>query len=196
VEQPNQKQISLKKFDISLIEFDKNEKIICEIRKHYIGLVVTVLTGLLIATVLFVTIIVLSVVITGIPDEGTVDQGLAANIAYTIGGLVVLGTILATFIGGYIYQHNVMLVTSDKIAQVLYKTIFDRKVSQLSITDIQDVTVIQSGVLPRIFNYGTITIETAGEQQNYTFTYAPNPYARAKDIITAHEYYEEQFSKV
>lgn len=196
MEQPEEKTISLKRFDISLIEFDKNEKIICEIRKHYIGLVVTVITGLLIAMILFITIIVLSVVISGIAEEGGASQDIATNVAYAIGGLVVLGTILATFVGGYIYQHNVMLVTSDKIAQVLYKTIFDRKVSQLSITDIQDVTVIQSGILPRIFNYGTITIETAGEQQNYTFTYAPKPYARAKDIISAHEYHEEQFSKV
>lgn len=194
MEQPEEKTINLKKFDISLIEFDKNEKIICEIRKHYVGLFATLLTGLLVAVILFVTIIVLAVVITGIPDEGVVNQNLALNIAYGIGALVVLGTIFATFVGGYIYQHNVMLVTSDKIAQVLYKTIFDRKVSQLSITDIQDVTVIQSGIFPRIFNYGTITIETAGEQQNYTFTYAPQPYVRAKDIISAHELHEAENS--
>lgn len=196
MEQPEAKSIITKKFDISLIEFDKNEKIICEIRKHFIGLLVTVLTGIIVAVILFTTIVVLAVVITGIPDEGVVNKSLALNIAYGVGALVVLGTIIATFVGGYIYQHNVMLVTSDKIAQVLYKTVFDRKVSQLSITDIQDVTVIQSGILPRIFNYGTITIETAGEQQNYTFTYAPKPYARAKDIISAHELHELETSRL
>ena len=80
-----------------------------------------------------------------------------------------------------------MLVTSDKIAQVLYRTIFDRKISQLSIGDVQDVTVTQRGVLARMFNYGTIVIETAGEQQNYTFTFVPDPYMCGKAIVGAHE---------
>ncbi|MCA9344118.1 PH domain-containing protein, partial [Candidatus Saccharibacteria bacterium] len=64
---------------------------------------------------------------------------------------------------------------------------FNRKISQLSIGDVQDVTVTQKGVLAHLFNYGTLVIETAGEQQNYLFTYIPDPYKHSKLIVGAHE---------
>jgi len=70
---------------------------------------------------------------------------------------------------------------------MLYKTIFDRKISQLGIGDVQDVTVTQKGIFARIFNYGTLVIETAGEQVNYIFTYTPRPYETAKQIVGSHE---------
>jgi hypothetical protein len=47
--------------------------------------------------------------------------------------------------------------------------------------------VTQDGIFPRIFNYGTVVIETAGEQNNYIFTYTPFPYQVSKDIVGAHE---------
>lgn len=85
------------------------------------------------------------------------------------------------------YKSNVVLVTNEKLAQVLYKNLFHRRISKLSIGDVQDVTVIQKGVFAHLFNYGTLIVETAGEQQNYTFAFAPNPYESSKAIVMAHE---------
>lgn len=85
-------------------------------------------------------------------------------------------TLIGTLIGVFLYRSNVIYVTSEKIAQVLYTSLFNRKISQLSIGDVQDVTVTQKGILAHIFNYGVLVIETAGEQQNYTFTFVPDPY--------------------
>lgn len=90
-------------------------------------------------------------------------------------------------IAAVIYNNSVVFVTSEKIVQVLYISLFNRKISQLGIGDVQDVTVQQVGIFPRIFNYGTLVVETAGEQQNYTFTYTPRPYESAKAIVGAHE---------
>jgi hypothetical protein len=95
--------------------------------------------------------------------------------------------LIGTGIGAYLYISNVILVTSEKLAQVLYKSIFNRKISQLSIGDVQDVTVNQVGLTARLFNYGTIIIETAGEQDNYDFTYVPDPYKKSKLIVGSHE---------
>ena len=51
--------------------------------------------------------------------------------------------------------------------------------------NIEDVTASQTGILPTIFNYGTLHIETAGEQNNFIFLYCPNPNAYAKALLDA-----------
>lgn len=169
----------------SFFEFDANEELICEVRKHPFGLFVIYATGVLIGASLFI-IFVLGPLLARDSSLGPNDSTLRTA-SVLIGGVLTTLAVVMTAIGVYLYSSNVMFVTSEKIAQVLYKSIFDRKISQLSIGDVQDVTVVQTGVFARIFKYGTIVIETAGEQQNYTFTFAPEPYENAKRIIGAHE---------
>ena len=178
----------IKKFDLRLIELDAEEKIVCEIRKHKVGLILTILTGGLIALVVLIASGAASVYLSERSELAGQSASLVALLVFLIGIIVAVLVLGMTYVGTYIYQHNVMLVTTDKIAQVLYRTIFDRKISQLSINDVQDVTILQKGMFARLFDYGTITIETAGEQENYTFTYAPHPYACSKDIISAREF--------
>lgn len=98
-----------------------------------------------------------------------------------------------TLLTGYLYQNNVVLVTNEKISQQLYRTIFDKRISQLSIGEIQDVTVSQIGVFAKIFGYGTLVIETAGEQNNYIFNYSINPFECSKLIVAAHEAYVARY---
>jgi uncharacterized membrane protein YdbT with pleckstrin-like domain len=170
-----------------LIEFDEQERLIWEVRKHPVGLFIIYASGTLIALLMLVIFVVGGAV----AGENFLDLGIdiSGYRAVLIFAGLIMGvlTIGVTAIAGYLYKNNVMLVTTDKIAQVLYRTLFDRKISQLSIGDVQDVTVTQKGVLARMFNYGTVVIETAGEQQNYTFTFVPDPYMCSKAIVGAHE---------
>ncbi len=170
-----------------LIEFDENEELICEIRKHPFGLLLMYVIGTLVAFALLAVTIALTFAIQGDPLETGSDLSQAQPLVILFGGILIVLTVIMTFISAYLYTSDVVLVTTEKISQFLHKTIFDRKISQLSIGDIQDVTVSQVGVFARLFNFGTLVIETAGEQQNYTFIYTPNPYKRAKDIVGAHE---------
>jgi hypothetical protein len=170
-----------------IIEFDDNEQLVYEIRKHPFGLFIVYFTGLFVAAAIFLLLVVGPTLITNDPTGVGVNVTNFKVMLALLGGLLTIFAIIGTAIGAYLYQSNVVLVTSEKIAQVLYKTIFDRKISQLSIGDVQDVTVTQTGIFARIFNYGTLVIETAGEQQNYTFSYTPDPYLAAKAIVGAHE---------
>lgn len=171
----------------SVIEFDDNEKLVYEIRKHPIGLIFIYGVGLFVSAAVFLALVGTAAFLEEDP-VGIGDSFSTVRVVMVIAGSVLTLLALAmTAIGAYLYQSNVMLVTTEKIAQVLYRTIFDRKISQLSIGDVQDVTVTQKGVLSRLFGYGTVVIETAGEQQNYTFTFTPNPYQASKAIVNAHE---------
>lgn len=167
------------------IEFDENEELIMEIRKHPFGLFLIYLTGGFIALALL-----LLATLGGAVDAGGflgVDIGSFRAIFFVIIGILILGVAVSIFIGAFLYTSNVIFVTNEKLAQVLYVTLFNRKISQLSIGDVQDVTVTQKGILAHIFNYGTLVIETAGEQQNYSFNFVPDPYQTSKAIVGAHE---------
>ena len=170
-----------------LIEFDENEELLSEIRKHPFGLFVIYAVGSFVSISLLIVTMLVAIATKGDRLGTGIDLTAAQPITIIIGLILFLISVAMTMIGAYLYQSNVVLITSEKIAQLLYKTIFDRKISQLSIGDVQDVTVTQKGIFARIFKYGTVVVETAGEQQNYTFTFTPDPYKVAKDIVGSHE---------
>lgn len=184
---PEQLSSNAKKV-FKLIEFDENEELIAEIRKHPFGLFIIYFIGSFVALALFGAMLALIVISKADPLEtGGVGLSSAQPIILLIGLVLIFITLVMTMIGAYLYKSDVVLVTSEKISQFLHRTIFDRKISQLSIGDVQDVTVSQNGLFARLFNFGTLVVETSGEQQNYTFNYTPDPYNRAKDIVGSHE---------
>ncbi len=166
-----------------LIEFDDQEELLLEIRKHPFGLFIILVTGFFISLALFAVTITLAA-------SSFLDTlgfaGVNAIVAF-IGFILSVLILLVTAINAQLYRNNVVYVTNEKLAQMLFITLFNRKISQLSIGDVQDVTVSQNGFLPNLIGYGTLVVETAGEQQNYTFTFVPNPYETSKVIINAHE---------
>jgi hypothetical protein len=170
-----------------LIEFDDEEELVYEVHKHPFGLFMVYFTGFLVAAIIFMALIIAPSLLSDDPIGVGVDYGTIRLILALVGGLLTILAIIMTAISAYLFESNVMLVTSEKIAQVLYRNIFDRKISQLSIGDVQDVTVNQRGILARLFNYGTIVIETAGEQENYSFSFVPRPYEASQTIVGAHE---------
>lgn len=184
------KKIKISKFNLNLVEFDEDEKIVCEIHKHVFGLIMIYFTGFAIALAAMIAGASLSIWIDNNSSQNDSSYGWLVMIV----GIVLSITIsIITLLYAVIFRNNIMLITTEKIAQVLNRSLLNRKVSQLNISDVQDVTVQQLGVFARALNYGTIVIETAGEQQNYTFTYAPNPYEFAKKIISAHETNVKQY---
>lgn len=166
-----------------LIEFDENEELLLEVRKHPFGLYVIIFSGVAIA------IIALSATFAIAASSFLAEVGGDALRPFValLGFVISIVVIVAMLIYVQLYRSDVVYVTNEKVAQVLYETIFHRKVSQLNIGDVQDVSVSQKGLFATIFGYGTLVIETAGEQQNYTFTFVPYPHETAKVIIQAHE---------
>jgi uncharacterized membrane protein YdbT with pleckstrin-like domain len=170
-----------------LIEFDEEEQLVGEIRKHPFGLFIIYFTGTLATVILMVALVLVPLMIKDDPTGSGFDIASIRAILVGIGFLLTVLGVIITSIAAYLYQRNVVLITTDKLTQMLYTSIFNRKISQVSIGHVQDVTVKQIGVFARIFNYGTLVIETAGEQENYDFTFTPQPYETAKVLVAAHE---------
>ncbi|MBA2279095.1 PH domain-containing protein [Candidatus Saccharibacteria bacterium] len=184
-EQAQQKLSSEGRKYFNLIEFDENEDLVTEIRKDPFGLFLILFTGIFVG----LTIMIITVLLSAADLDGLGFGNLSSfrGILLFISLLLILGVAIMTFIGAFLYRSNVIYVTTEKLAQVVYISLFNRKISQLSIGDIQDVTVTQKGIFAHLFKYGTLVVETAGEQQNYTFSFVPDPYQVSTLIVGAHE---------
>lgn len=173
-----------KKF-FDMLEYDENEELIMDVRKHPFGLFVVEVTGFFITLIVAIVPIVLAYNLTTV----TIDEGSTGvkSLLILFGLFMGLLALAGTFIAAVLYQNNVIYITNEKLAQIRYLSLFNRKISQLSIGDVQDVSVQQRGLFAHWFNYGTLVVETSGEQQNYTFTYVPAPYQVSRAIVGAHE---------
>jgi uncharacterized membrane protein YdbT with pleckstrin-like domain len=174
--------------NLKLFEHDKNEKLIGEVPRHPIGLFLIVLSGL------FLIIVFLIGLFYGILYQTEVQDSVGLDQTYDVSGWIVglvsvmiLLVFVGTIIAAYVYHNNYLILTDQKLVLIYTINLFSRQVSQLSIGDVQDVTIDQTSIMSRVFKYGRIRIETAGEQANFTFLYAVDPFESGKSIVQAHE---------
>ncbi|HLM83870.1 MAG TPA: PH domain-containing protein [Candidatus Bathyarchaeia archaeon] len=74
------------------------------------------------------------------------------------------------------------IVTNERIVNIDQKGFFNRDISELKLTKIQDVTSEIIGVIPTVLGYGNIYVQTAAEVERFTFHQIPNP-NEVKNII-------------
>lgn len=162
-------------------DINKDEVKVADIRRHPFGLLL-VYTQVLIAIVLVIGLMVFL-----LPEMvgDSSDQLIIAG-SMIIFGLAAIFMLLYT----KIYYGNQLIITDMHVTQVLQSGLFSRKVSELTMENVEDVTANQHGIFPTMFNYGTMKVETAGEQNNFVFRYCPNPNAYAKALQDARaDYY-------
>ena len=120
-------------------------------------------------------------------NDRTIFTGLVLN-------LIVLGTstyylIISTFIftSWLSFYYDLYIVTDESIIDVFQQGFFGRKIVQISLLRVQDVSSNIQGLFPTLFAYGNILIETAGEQtQNVLLEQIPNPQEVSAKIMGLH----------
>lgn len=173
------------------IEFDKDETLLAEIRKHPIGIIAIITVGAFISLSVLIACALLANNLEGLGLSS--GDGTFRALLIGVGVVVSLLAAVVTTISVVLYTLNVIYITDEKIAEVAYLSIFNRKVTQLNIGKVEDVTVSQKGILSHIFGYGTLLVETAGEIPNRAFSFVPNPNQHSHTIIEAHERYVEKY---
>lgn len=86
--------------------------------------------------------------------------------------LMTFGFILANFISWFF---NIYIVTNERVVDIDFLYLLYKQFSQAELTKIQDISYTTGGIIATIFNYGNVTIETAGEMPNLEFAKVPFP---------------------
>ncbi len=172
----------------SLLE--PGEQMITVVRRHPIGIIIIYLEAL-------VGVLALGVLAVFIAPD------IFSDISTQTNRLIIAGTILAVamlifvlFVATYVYRQSRLLVADKSLVQIMQKSLFIRKVSRLSMSNVEDVTAEQRGILATIFNFGTLTIQTAGELDNFIFPTCPDPNKYAHEILEARQTYAKSLEEM
>lgn len=80
------------------------------------------------------------------------------------------------------YYFDVWIITNERIVNIEQKGLFNREVSELRFSRIQDVTSVVDGFVPTILNFGDVYVQTAAEEERFVFRQIPDPYT-IKDMV-------------
>lgn len=80
------------------------------------------------------------------------------------------------------YTLDVWIVTDRRIIDSTQHGFFDRRVSELHLTRVQDIAVQTKGVIQTFLKFGDLQVQTAGTEEKFKFFQIPNP-EKVKDEI-------------
>jgi len=181
----SQNKAGVPKEFLGLFEHDPSEVLLLQALKHPIGRVGIYLLAIIsIALVMGGAGIILGDSKSfGVSGLSAGSKGIGAFVALVVSAVIAVVALAAATV----YSKSRMILTNQKLVFIQYHSLLSREVSQLNIGEVEDVNVAQRSVPDRIFKKGTITVETAGEQNNYVFTSVANPHDFAQLTIQAHE---------
>jgi hypothetical protein len=164
---------------------EAGENVLTIVHRSVIGLLGVYLVAIVAVVAIFSLLIALS------PDTFNTDS---PTISPMLSAIIIVGAVLLVlvlFTATYIYRQSRIMITDRSLVQILQKSLFIRKVSRLSMADVEDVSAEQRGILASIFAYGTLMVQTAGEKENFVFTFCPTPQRYADQIIEARQKFIE-----
>lgn len=182
---PDNTGLPPKKINNPLEAMQPGEQVICEIKRHPIG----ILSVYLMAGFILLFVAALTWVVGPQIFSGSRSSVMAIGaIIFLLIACVVAGFV---FIAHKVYWGNRWIVTSDSLTQITQISLFNKQSSQLSLGNLEDVTTEQHGIVAQLFKYGTLRVETAGERSKFMFPYCPNPNYYAQKILAARETFEQ-----
>ncbi len=81
------------------------------------------------------------------------------------------------------YSLDVWIITDRRIIDSTQNGFFNRTISELHITRIQDISVHIDGPVQTFFRFGDLQIQTAGTEEKFKFIQIPNPEEVKNEIM-------------
>jgi membrane protein YdbS with pleckstrin-like domain len=168
--------------DNELIHQKTDEQVVFLLRRQALVFLATIAAYVLLLALPFVAALIFPDRLASILEHGT------------FGPLVVLGVsaylliVLISFMTQYVdYYLDVWVVTNDRVLSVQQNGLFSRTVSELDLGRVQDVTSEISGVIPSMFNFGNVYIQTAGERERFVLEQVPGADEVRKQLLALME---------
>jgi uncharacterized membrane protein YdbT with pleckstrin-like domain len=153
------------------LNLSEAEFIISAVRRHPIGLVLPV------ALTVFFVALVLSLVISYpmiAESMGFLDAPSYGSILFS-GALLILLFLLGGYIAVWVYVSNRFYLTNESVIQEIQVSLFSKHEQTVSLSNIEDASYRQQGLLQSLLDYGSIRLSTEGDETTYRFNYVTNP---------------------
>lgn len=154
-----------------MINFDKDEKIIYEVRKHWLVFFTEIFMLVLFA--------LLPILILSFLDQSKLSAFFVNEHFLSFVIFAYSAWLLVLWVAGFIfwtdYFLDVWIITNKKVLDVEQHGFFRREVSILHLDKIQDITFEVDGFIQTLMNYGDVLVQTAGSRGEYRIQGVPNP---------------------
>ncbi|MFH1426005.1 MAG: PH domain-containing protein [Candidatus Kerfeldbacteria bacterium] len=160
-----------------------NEHVVLLLRRHWTILARDILQ-LVLSLVLPPVILAILYFYTSIRVE---SGGALYVLAVELFSLYYLFSFLAFFHDFVDYHLDIWVVTDQRVVSIEQVGLFNRVVSELNISRVQDVTSEIKGKVQTFLDYGQVHIQTAGEEARFVFEQVPHPSEVAKVILQVHD---------
>ncbi|MDO8513478.1 MAG: PH domain-containing protein [bacterium] len=167
-----------------------DEKVFLFVRRHWISFAPTILISIF---MIFFPIAVIIGIIYGFKIE--VNPIIVQYIILSVSAYILF--IMTFFIVGWVdYYFDVLIITDERLVNIEQNGLFNRHISELDLLRVQNVSTSVKGILPTMFDYGCVVVQTAGENpmsgansrtSDFTMESMPGPQHIAQTILHLHQ---------
>lgn len=155
--------------DFPFLNLSEGEFVISAVRRHPIGLVLPV------AITTFLVAFIASVMINYPLMVETILNPPSYDSVLLVGSLLLLLFLIGGYFAVWVYINNKFFLTNESVIQEIQVTPFARHEQTVSLSNIEDASYTQHGMLQSLLNYGSIRLSTEGDETTYRFHYVTNP---------------------
>lgn len=164
-----------------------DEDIILVIRRHILALASVLATGALVYLIGIIAVLVLPSV------APILVSGFSYNVYVLFVSLLFLFNTIFLFNSWILHYLHVAILTSEHVVEINQAGLFSRKISEMTLEKVQDVSATQKGLLNTMFDIGQVEVETAGEAPNFVIEYVPSPNKISQKIMETEEIYCKKY---
>ena len=154
-----------------MILLEKDETITFTVRKHWFVFFVDI-----ISISAFLLLPILVAIAFRYLNYFVTIPGNTVALASVIIALLLLYIWTAAFLIWTDYYLDILILTNKHIIDVDQRGLFSREISTFRLDKIQDVTAEADGIIPTLLKFGTIHIQTAGEDREFLVHGIPKPF--------------------
>ena len=174
-----------------MIHLQEKEKKLYVFRKHWLSIAKE--------TLFFVILAILPLFLEGLLNNFELAFKLPEIADKIIKGLY-LFWVLILWVGLFVYITNYVLdawiLTSQRLIDIEQIGLFSRNIATLDLGKIQDITVQKRGLINEIFNIGTLVVQTAAMEKEFTIPTIGKPEAVKEKIMSAAREKEQEVREV
>ena len=100
-----------------------------------------------------------------------------------IGSIYYLSVMLFFYTSFVEFYLDLHIITNDRLVDINQITLFARKIAEVDLYQIQDVSSTVKGIFATFFNYGYVEIQTAGSVPKFFMENVPNPHELRRLIL-------------
>lgn len=157
--------------NIKKIQFESDEQILVQVRKHWFVLAMQILG--LVGTALVPLILYLFIMNADIP--GMERYSASSGVIFTLYSAWLLIVWMSLFSVWNNYYLDVWTITNKRLIAIDQQGFFSRTTASFRFERLQDMEVSVNGIIATLLDFGSLEIQTAGEEGNFKAYNLPKP---------------------